>query len=58
MEEKSKEYRYAVAIGVALISALICMLLWNWLLPDLFNFPTITYWQMLGIMTLVRLIPE
>jgi len=31
-------------------------ILWNWLLPDLFNFKEITYWQAFGIVMLARLI--
>lgn len=25
------------------------MLLWNWIVPGLFNGPEVTYWQMVGI---------
>ena len=35
----------------ALVPA-ICMWLWNWLIPDLFGLPIITYWQALGLMVL------
>lgn len=34
---------------IAVILALPIMLLWNWLMPDIFNLPTITFWQALGI---------
>jgi len=33
----------------AIILALPIMLLWNWLMPEIFNLPTITFWQALGI---------
>ena len=34
---------------VAVISALPVMLLWNWLMPDIFGLTTINFWQALGI---------
>jgi membrane protein required for beta-lactamase induction len=43
----------AIALGtlvlVALILGLPLMLLWNWLMPTLFNLPTITFWQAVGL---------
>ena len=30
--------------------------LWNWLLPPLFDFPTITFWQALGLLLLCRIL--
>lgn len=30
--------------------------LWNWLLPPLFDFPTITFWQALGLLALCRIL--
>ena len=30
--------------------------LWNWLLPPLFGFPTITLWQALGLLLLCRIL--
>ena len=39
------------------LMALIAMWLWNVILPVLFvGFPTIGYWQMLGLMFLTRLL--
>lgn len=38
------------------IGGWIVMLLWNWLLPPLFGFPTITFWQGLGILALCRIL--
>lgn len=34
---------------LALVLALPIMLLWNWLMPDIFNLPTINLWQALGL---------
>jgi hypothetical protein len=40
-----------VAVGGALV-----MLLWNWLLPRLFAWPEITFWQALGLLALCRIL--
>jgi len=37
------------AILVAILMALPVMLLWNWLMPDLFDLVTINFWQALGV---------
>lgn len=47
------------AIGAAAFAFLfgyIVMLLWNWLMPALFNLPVITFWYAVGIIILARLI--
>ena len=31
-------------------------LLWNWLLPAIFGFPRITFWQALGLLALSRIL--
>jgi hypothetical protein len=36
-----------VLAGILL--ALPLQLLWNWLMPNLFNLPVITFWQALGL---------
>lgn len=38
------------------VFSLLVMLLWNWLIPVIFNGPLITYWQALGILILARLL--
>ena len=38
-----------VVIVVAVFLALPTMLLWNWLMPDIFNLCTIGFWQALGL---------
>ena len=30
--------------------------LWNWLLPPLFGFPRVTFWQALGLLALCRIL--
>jgi hypothetical protein len=43
----------ATAILVIAVAAVILglplMWLWNWLMPTIFNLPTITFWQALGL---------
>ena len=44
-------YLVCIAVGVWIVQ-----LLWNWLMPYLFQLPTITYWQALGISFLCSLL--
>jgi hypothetical protein len=32
------------------------MVLWNWLIPDIFGGPVINFWQALGLLALVRIL--
>lgn len=34
----------------------VVKLLWNWLLPTLFNWPRIGFWQALGLLALCRIL--
>ena len=34
----------------------VVMYLWNWLLPPLFGWPAITFWQALGLLALSRIL--
>jgi type VI protein secretion system component VasK len=43
------------AISILALSLLI-MLLWNSLVPEIFNGPVISYWQSLGLLLLVRIL--
>lgn len=38
------------------LGALLVMVLWNAVMPDLFNWPTLGYWQALGLLALSRLL--
>lgn len=42
-------------VGVMVFSGIV-MLLWNALLPELFHFPVITFWQALGLLILTKLL--
>ena len=38
------------------IGGAVVMRLWNWLLPDLFGWREITFWQALGLLALCRIL--
>jgi hypothetical protein len=38
------------------VGGLVVRLLWNWLLPPLFGWPQITFWQALGLLALSRIL--
>lgn len=44
--------------GVGFIALVIygVMLLWNWLVPALFNGPIVTYWQTAGLLLLSKIL--
>jgi len=41
---------FVIAIGF------VIMLLWNWLMPDLFGLSTINYWQAVGLLILSKIL--
>lgn len=43
-------------IVIGLFATLPVMWLWNWLMPELFNFVEITFWQALGLVILSSLL--
>jgi hypothetical protein len=45
-----------IAAALALFFGWIVMLLWNWLMPDIFKLPTITYWQGWGLVLLSHIL--
>ncbi|MBU2491987.1 MAG: RnfABCDGE type electron transport complex subunit D [Bacteroidetes bacterium] len=45
-----------LAIVFAFVFGYFVMLLWNWLMPEIFGLPAVTYWQAVGIIILSRLI--
>jgi hypothetical protein len=49
----------AALLGMALfifIGGEIVRLLWNWLMPALFGWPEVTFWQALGLLVLCRVL--
>lgn len=48
---------YGILIVVGIIAFVyVGMSLWNWLIPDLFGGPTLSFWQTLGLLFLAKLI--
>jgi hypothetical protein len=47
-----------VIMGAALLALFtyVVMLLWNWLVPELFQGPELNYWQTLGILILAKIL--
>lgn len=45
-------------MGVVALAAIgaVTMLLWNWLVPALFQGPVITFWQALGLLALTKIL--
>jgi len=49
----------AAMLGIALFTFIggeLVKLLWNWLLPPLFGWPQVTFWQALGLLALCRIL--
>jgi Ca2+/H+ antiporter, TMEM165/GDT1 family len=49
----------AAILGMLIFSAIgggVVKLLWNWLLPQLFGWSEITFWQALGLLALCRIL--
>ncbi|MFD0796094.1 hypothetical protein ACFQZJ_01370 [Maribacter chungangensis] len=45
-----------LGIGIAFLVGYVVMRLWNWLMPELFNLPLISYWQAIGVLALAKII--
>jgi hypothetical protein len=48
-----------IVVGIVLfviVGGFVVMWLWNWLLPVLFGWPEVTFWQALGILALSRIL--
>ncbi len=45
-----------MAVGLALLFGFVVMLLWNWLMPDIFGLRKITYWQAWGLVVLSHIL--
>jgi hypothetical protein len=44
------------ALAAIAVAGVAVMLLWNWLLPDIFGLPTLNFWQALGLFALARIL--
>ena len=51
-------YGKFVVLGIAAMIAFtfVVMWLWNWLVPEVFNGPDLTYWQTLGLLVLSKIL--
>ena len=47
-----------VILGIVALTAFgfVTMSLWNWLIPDLFNGPVLTFWQTIGLLILSKIL--
>lgn len=47
-----------VVMGIAFLALFtyVVMLLWNWLVPEIFNGPELNYWQTLGVLILAKIL--
>jgi len=43
-------------VGMAALVTWVLMLLWNWLMPAIFDLSTITFWQALGLLALSKIL--
>ncbi len=46
----------AVVAGFTFLFGFFVMLLWNWLMPDIFSLPRIDYWQAWGLLLLSHIL--
>ncbi|MFT5859171.1 MAG: hypothetical protein ACI865_001269 [Flavobacteriaceae bacterium] len=42
--------------GLAILFGFVVMWLWNWLMPELFDLPKVTYWQAVGLVILLKIL--
>jgi hypothetical protein len=45
-----------IAAVLALLFGLLVMVLWNWIMPEVFGLPPLTYWQSWGIVLLAHIL--
>lgn len=43
-------------LGFIALGGFVVQQLWNWLLPALFGWPALTFWQALGLLALCRIL--
>ncbi|WP_350284316.1 hypothetical protein [uncultured Croceitalea sp.] len=44
-----------LALVLAFLIGYVVMRLWNWLMPELFGLPTVSYWQAVGVLVLAKI---
>jgi hypothetical protein len=55
MVRKAPKFIFMAAVAVA-VFGFVVMSLWNWLMPALFGWHPITFWQALGILVLSKIL--
>ena len=45
-----------IAAALALVFGLVLMYLWNWLMPEIFGLPAITFWQAWGLVVISHIL--
>ncbi len=45
-----------IAAAMALLFGLVLMWLWNWLMPEIFGLPAISFWQAWGLVVLSHIL--
>lgn len=45
----------AAIVGLAILFGFVIMWLWNWIMPELFDLPALTYWQAVGLFILSKI---
>ncbi len=43
-------------VGLAILFGFIIMWLWNWLMPEIFGLPMLSYWQAVGVFVLFKIL--
>ena len=56
--KKGLKYAGFGVLGVAamIVFTFVVMWLWNWLVPEVFNGPILSYWQTLGLLVLTKIL--
>ena len=49
-------YIIGIVILIVMLLGMPLQLLWNWLMPNLFNLPYITFWQAVGLNLLATIL--
>jgi hypothetical protein len=53
-------FKYAgfgvLGVAAVFVFTWVVMLLWNWLVPEIFNGPVLGYWQTLGLLVLSKIL--
>ncbi|MBN2093385.1 hypothetical protein JW964_27420 [candidate division KSB1 bacterium] len=45
-----------IAVFMAFLFGFVVMWLWNWLMPEIFGLPTITFWKAWGLVVLSHIL--